>query len=50
MSSSDVEACNQGEQTWFSTWGYKEADRIHARLTWNPYYAELEKTMKTIAL
>ncbi|MFA0087428.1 alpha/beta hydrolase [Vibrio sp. E150_011] len=50
MSTSDVEACTQGEQTWFSAWGYKEADRIHARLTWNPYYAELEKTMKTIAL
>ncbi|GEM78901.1 alpha/beta hydrolase [Vibrio superstes] len=49
MSTSDVEACNQGEQTWFSAWGYTEKDRIHARLTWNPYYTELEKTMKTVA-
>ncbi|RBP83530.1 phospholipase [Marinomonas rhizomae] len=50
LNSSDVEACNQGEQTWFSAWGYTEGDRIYARLTWNPYYAELEKTMKAIAL
>ncbi|WP_299661472.1 alpha/beta fold hydrolase [uncultured Psychromonas sp.] len=50
LSSSDVEACNQGKQTWFSAWGYTKVDRIHARLTWNPYYAELEKMMKAIAL
>ncbi|WP_199711855.1 hypothetical protein [Alginatibacterium sediminis] len=48
-STSDVEACNQGEQTWFSAWGYIEKGRIHARLTWNPFYTELEKTMKTVA-
>ncbi len=49
-SSFAVEACYQGEQTWFAAWGYTEGDRIHARLTWNPYYAELEKTMKAVAL
>lgn len=48
--SSAVKACKQGEKTWFSAWGYTEADRIHARLTWNPYYNELEKTMKAVTL
>ncbi|MFL9779284.1 alpha/beta hydrolase [Vibrio cyclitrophicus] len=50
FNSDDVEACKQGEKTWFSAWGYTEPERIHARLTWNPYYAELERTMKTVAL
>ena len=48
FSRSDTEACKQGEPTWFSAWGYTEKNRIHARLTWNPYYAELESTMKAI--
>lgn len=29
--------CQQGAPLWFSDWGYQEADKIHARLTFNPY-------------
>lgn len=48
FSKSDTEACENGEPTWFSAWGYTEKGRIHARLTWNPYYAELESTMRAV--
>ena len=48
FSKSDTEACENGEPTWFSAWGYTEKGRIHARLTWNPYYIELESTMRAV--
>lgn len=48
FSESDREACKQGEPVWFSAWGYTESDKIHARLTWNPYYNELESILATI--
>lgn len=34
----DYRACRQGAQVWFSDWGYQESGKIHARLTWNPYF------------
>lgn len=40
--------CERGEEVWYSAWGYKEARKIHARLTWNPYYPDLEETIKNI--
>ncbi|WP_434763159.1 alpha/beta hydrolase [Vibrio fortis] len=48
LRSANTEACKNGESTWFSAWGYTEKGRIHARLTWNPYYAELESTMRAV--
>lgn len=30
--------CEAGAQVWYSAWGYKETDKIHARLTFNPYF------------
>lgn len=42
LSSDETNRCNHGEPVWFSAWGYKEKGKIHARLTWNPYYSELE--------
>ncbi len=33
-------ACMQGDEVWFSAWGYKEANKNHARLTYNPYFSE----------
>lgn len=45
----DVTArCEKGEEVWFSAWGYEEEGKIHARLTWNPYYAELEESIQQI--
>lgn len=26
---------------WFSAWGQRDAEKYHARLTWNPYFDEL---------
>ena len=43
-------ACENGEEVWYSAWGYEEDDKIHARLTWNPYYQELEKYMVKLVL
>ena len=38
-----TERCEAGEEVWFSAWGYEEDGKIHARLTWNPYYPDLEQ-------
>lgn len=27
-------------QVWYSAWGYREQGKVHARLTYNPYFAE----------
>ncbi len=37
--------CLAGESVWFSGWGYTEADKLHARLTWNPYYTTANRLM-----
>lgn len=31
-------ACEQGATVWYSDWGYRETGKIHARLTFNPYF------------
>jgi esterase/lipase len=31
-------ACEQGTPVWFSDWGYQEDGKVHARLTFNPYF------------
>lgn len=31
-------ACLQGEAVWYSDWGYREPGKVHARLTFNPYF------------
>lgn len=52
MSSLDEEKmkrCENGEQMWYSAWGYEEGDRVHTRLTWNPYYEQLEQVMRKIS-
>lgn len=30
--------CLAGETVWYSDWGLVEANKIHARLTWNPWF------------
>ncbi len=35
--------CEKSKNVWYSAWGYKEQNKVYARLTWNPYYADLEK-------
>ena len=51
MNSFDNEAtsrCETGEEVWYSAWGYEEPGKIHARLTWNPHYTELEQAIASI--
>ncbi|WP_404940741.1 alpha/beta hydrolase [Pseudomonas amygdali] len=38
QSSQDMQACEQGAPVWYSDWGYQETGKIHARLTFNPYF------------
>lgn len=33
-----TKACQQGGELWFSEWGYSEPGKVHARLTFNPYF------------
>lgn len=30
--------CEQGGEVWYSDWGYLEEGKVHARLTFNPYF------------
>ncbi|MEX3071501.1 alpha/beta hydrolase [Vibrio alginolyticus] len=34
----EIKACEDGAETWFSAWGYQKEGKIHARLTFNPYF------------
>jgi esterase/lipase len=34
----DMQQCLAGEPVWYSDWGYREAGKVHARLTFNPYF------------
>ncbi|MDN2481810.1 alpha/beta hydrolase [Vibrio agarivorans] len=37
--------CLAGEEVWYSAWGYTEPDKVHARLTYNPYFEESMQIM-----
>lgn len=43
--------CAQDKEVWYSAWGYREPGKIHARLTYNPYFEQsmtlLDKVMST---
>ncbi|MDX3904284.1 MAG: alpha/beta fold hydrolase [Pigmentiphaga sp.] len=41
-------ACEQGAPVWFSEWGYREAGKIHARLTFNPYFKWQSRVMREV--
>ncbi len=41
-------ACPNSNNLWYSNWGYQEANKVHARLTWNPYFEKLVKGMETV--
>lgn len=34
----DMQKCLAGDQVWYSDWGYREPGKVHARLTFNPYF------------
>lgn len=33
-----LQSCLAGEPVWYSDWGYQEPGKVHARLTFNPYF------------
>ena len=33
---------------WYSSYGYIEANKYHARLTWNPYFNELIESINKL--
>jgi hypothetical protein len=35
------EKCLKGGPVWYSAWGYVEEGKIHARLTFNPWFDEM---------
>jgi len=37
--------CFAGKEVWFSGWGYREENKSHARLTWNPYFQEFSQDL-----
>lgn len=44
----DMQACLQGAPVWYSDWGYQETGKIHARLTFNPYFEWQMSTIMTV--
>jgi len=45
QSAEDMQKCLDGEQVWYSDWGYREPGKVHARLTFNPYFDWQTKVM-----
>ncbi len=45
--------CSNGANVWYSAWGYREEGKVHARLTYNPYFDQsmeiLDRTMSANA-
>ena len=39
MDAEERKACENGSPLWFSAWGYHEEGKVHARLTYNPYFS-----------
>jgi esterase/lipase len=40
--------CVDNEEVWYSAWGYREANKAHARLTFNPWFDEMMDTIKQV--
>lgn len=38
QSAQESAACDRGAEVWYSDWGYREPGKVHARLTFNPYF------------
>ena len=45
MNAEERKACENGAELWFSAWGYNEKGKVHARLTFNPYFDWQTETM-----
>ncbi|WLD65551.1 alpha/beta hydrolase [Pseudomonas sp. OVF7] len=45
QSEAAYQQCLAGEAVWYSDWGYREAGRVYARLTFNPYFTWQSEVM-----
>ncbi|GAL36723.1 lysophospholipase [Vibrio maritimus] len=41
-------ACLNGEPMWYSSYGYQEPGKIHARLTFNPYFDQMSEIIDSV--
>lgn len=48
QSESVMRACEHGAPLWYSDWGYREEGKVHARLTFNPYFDWQTSIMITV--
>jgi hypothetical protein len=45
----DIETrCPTDNNRWYSSFDYTEEGKIHARLTWNPYFENLNSVIKEV--
>jgi esterase/lipase len=40
--------CAQSSNLWYSAFGYKEAGKLHARLTYNPWFSEMSSVINSV--
>jgi hypothetical protein len=45
----DYAKCLAGAEVWYADWGYEEPAKIHARLTFNPYFEWQTQVMNEVA-
>lgn len=43
-----LQHCLDGKPVWYSAWGYREPDKVHARLTFNPYFDWQAEVMEQV--
>ncbi|MFC5079441.1 Thermostable monoacylglycerol lipase [Vibrio thalassae] len=44
----DFENCELRDTVWYSAYGYQEPGKIHARLTFNPYFSQLMQSIDLV--
>lgn len=44
----EAQRCLKGETVWYSDWGYREEGKVHARLTWNPWFVWQEGVVSDV--
>lgn len=44
----DLAPPDDTDTLWFSAWGQRDAEKYHARLTWNPYFSELLDNIREV--
>jgi len=40
--------CAQSNELWYSAFGYQEAGKVHARLTYNPWFSEMSSVIHSV--